>query len=114
MSGRRLRRRLSLAAMNGHEEVVRFLLEKGASADVKDTFYKASALDFVLTRKYYGVAKMLVRKGRESRQRPGLGSRDRQCELVQAFLETGKPSQAALDKHTNRRWIRNRRTSPRC
>ena len=90
---------LYLAAMNGHEEVVRFLLEKGASADVKDTFYKASALDFVLTRKYYGVAKMLVRKGAGNPDNvlasvAGTGN----AELVQAFLETGKPSQAALDK----------------
>ena len=51
---------LYLAAMNGHEEVVRFLLEKGASTDVKDTFYKAPMLGFVLQRKHWGVARLLV------------------------------------------------------
>src|SRR5882762_5705519 len=44
---------LYLAAMNGHEEVVRLLLDKGASADVQDTFYKASMLGFVLDRKHW-------------------------------------------------------------
>jgi len=35
---------LFLAAMNGHEPVVAFLLEKGASADITDTFYKSTML----------------------------------------------------------------------
>src|SRR5579864_7573859 len=54
---------LYLAAMNGHEEVVRFLVDKGARTDVKDTFYKASILDFVLQRKHFDVAKTLITKG---------------------------------------------------
>src|SRR4029077_17789210 len=53
---------LYLAAMNGHEEVVRFLLDKGAHTDVSDTFYKAPMLGFVIQRKHWGVAKMLVAK----------------------------------------------------
>src|SRR4051794_30701370 len=53
---------LYLAAMNGHEEVVRFLLEKGASTDVQDTFYKAPMLAFVLQRKHWEVAKLLATK----------------------------------------------------
>src|ERR1700730_5512106 len=53
---------LYLAAMNDHEEVVRFLLDKGASTDVRDTFYKAPMLGFVLQRKHWGVAKLLVSK----------------------------------------------------
>lgn len=90
---------LYLAAMNGHEEVVRFLLEKGASADVKDTFYKASALDFVLQRKHYGVARMLVRKAAGNPD-DVLASvaRTGNAELMQALLEGAKPSQAALDR----------------
>src|SRR5260221_7200937 len=44
---------LYLAAMNGHEEVVRFLLDKGAGTDVRDTFYKAPMLGFVIQRKHW-------------------------------------------------------------
>src|SRR5450432_4140019 len=51
---------LYLAAMNGHEEVVHFLLDKGASSDVQDTFYKASMLGFVLERKHWEIAKLLI------------------------------------------------------
>src|ERR1700736_342253 len=54
---------LYLAAMNGHQDVVEFLLTKGASADVRDTFYKAPMLAFVIQRKHYGVAKELIAKG---------------------------------------------------
>src|ERR1700680_925160 len=53
---------LYLAAMNGHEEVVQFLLGKGASSDVQDTFYKAPMLAFVLQRKHWEVAKLLMGK----------------------------------------------------
>src|SRR4051794_28091330 len=53
---------LYLAAMNGHEEVVRFLLDKGATTDVRDTFYKAPMLGFVLQRKHWEVAKLLIAK----------------------------------------------------
>jgi hypothetical protein len=90
---------LYLAAMNGREEVVRFLLEKGANPDVHDTFYKASMLDFVLQRKHYGVAKMLIRKSSANPDEvlasmAATGNAD----LIGAWLEAGKPSQAALDK----------------
>src|SRR5712691_1411723 len=54
---------LYLAAMSGHVDVVAFLLDKGASSDVRDTFYKAPMLGFVLQRKHYGIAKMLIAKG---------------------------------------------------
>jgi Ankyrin repeats (3 copies) len=89
---------LYLAAMNGHQEVVDFLLAKGASTDVRDTFYKAPMLVFVLQRKHYAVAKELIAKGGG---RPddvlaavsGSGNVD----LLQVALEK-KPSQSALDK----------------
>jgi hypothetical protein len=90
---------LYLAAMNGREDVVRLLLEKGARADVTDTFYKASALDFVLERKHYGVARMLVRKGAGNPDEVLASvAQTGNAELVQALLESAKPSQAALDK----------------
>src|SRR5436190_8807648 len=88
---------LYLAAMNGHEEVVRFLLDKGASTDVRDTFYKASMLAFVMQRKHWGVAKLLAGKSANPDQTLGDVTGTGRADLVQAVL-TNKPSQAALDK----------------
>jgi len=89
---------LYLAAMNGHEEVVQFLLQKGASTDVKDTFYKASMLAFVIQRKHWGVAKMLAAKASNADETLSGVAQSGRPELVQAVLDNGKPSQAALDK----------------
>jgi hypothetical protein len=89
---------LYLAAMNGHEEMVRFLLDKGATTDVKDTFYKAPMLAFVLQRKHWGVAKLLVSKPSNPDQALGDVAGSGRAELVQAVLENSKPSQTALDK----------------
>ena len=85
-------------SMNGHEAVVRFLLDKGASADVSDTFYKASVLGFVLQRKHWGVAKLLVSKSAKPDQALGDVAETGRAELVQAVLMSGKPSQGSLDK----------------
>jgi hypothetical protein len=89
---------LYIAAMNGHEEVVRFLLDKGATTDVKDTFYKAPMLGFVLQRKHWGVAKLLIAKSTNRDQTLDDVSSTGHAELVQAVLDGAKPSQAALDK----------------
>jgi hypothetical protein len=89
---------LYLAAMNGHEEVVKLLLDKGATTDVKDTFYKAPMLAFVMQRKHWGIAKLLVSKASNPDQALGDVASSGRAELVQAVLENGKPSQASLDK----------------
>ena len=87
---------LYLAAMSGHETVVQFLLDKGAKTDVTDTFYKASLLDFVVERKHYAVAKMIIAKGNGNADAQLKAVSDR-ADLVQLVLEKGKPSQAVLD-----------------
>jgi hypothetical protein len=89
---------LYLAAMSGHEAVVRFLLDKGAKTDVIDNFYKASMLDFVLVRKHYAVAKIIVAKGNDKADEDLKAVADAgQADLVQAVLEKGKTTQPALD-----------------
>ncbi len=90
---------LYLAAMSGHTDVVAFLLDKGATADVSDTFYKAPMLAFVLQRKHYGVAKMLIARGAGNLdENLSAVTRTGNLELVQAVLDKGKPSQSGLDK----------------
>jgi len=89
---------LYLAAMSGHEAVVQFLLDKGAKTDIRDTFYKFPLLDFVLDRKYYAVAKMIIVKGSGNADEQLKEVADAgQADLVQAVLEKGKPGQPALD-----------------
>jgi hypothetical protein len=89
---------LYLAAMNGHDDVVQFLIDKGANTEVKDTFYKASILDFTLQRKHYGIAKMLIAKGGNADdQLPDVVDTEN-ADLVAAVLAKGNVSQEALDK----------------
>ena len=89
---------LYLAAMNGHEEVVRFLLDKGASTAVKDTFYKAPMLAFVIQRKHWGVAKLLAAKTSNADETLDDVTGTGRADLVETVLTSSKPSQAALDK----------------
>jgi hypothetical protein len=89
---------LYLAAMSGHAELVRYLLDKGAKTDVRDSFYKASMLDFTVQRKHYAVAKLLVQKGAGNPDdNLRLAVSVSNADLVQAVLEKGKLGQEALD-----------------
>jgi hypothetical protein len=89
---------LYVAAMNGHDDVVQFLIDKGANVDVKDTFYHASLLGFTLDRKHYAIAKMLIAKGGNADdQLPEVVDAEN-ADLVAAVLAKGKVSQEALDK----------------
>jgi hypothetical protein len=89
---------LFLAAMNGHEDVVRFLLEKGASTNVTDTFYKMPMLVFILERQHLNVVKLLIQKGASAPDQI-LGDllAKGEPDLVQTILEYSKPSQAVID-----------------
>ena len=89
---------LYLAAMNGHDEVVRFLIEKGAKTDLKDSFYNASILGFTLERKHFGVAKMLIANGGNPDEQLSDVVEAENADLVETVLAKGKVSQAALDK----------------
>ena len=90
---------LYLAAMNGHLEVAQFLLDKGAQTEIRDTFYNAPMQAFVIMRKHYPVAKLLITKGTGPIDETlaavvGTGN----VELIQVVLDKGKPSQGALNK----------------
>ena len=90
---------LYLAAMNGHLEAARFLVDKGAQTDIRDTFYKAPMLAFVIMRKHYDVAKLLISKGSGPIDETLAGvAGTGNIELIQAVLDKGKPSQSALNK----------------
>jgi hypothetical protein len=54
---------------------------------------------FVIQRKHYGVAKLLIERGESADSALEAATRSRQVELVQVALARGKASQAALDKN---------------
>jgi len=90
---------LYLAAMNGHADVVQFLVEKGARTDIKDTFYKESLLSFVLDRKHFDVAKTLITRGTGNPDDElGEVAASENTDLLEAVLAKGKVTQPALDK----------------
>ena len=90
---------LYLASMNGHKDVVEFLLSKGASTGVTDTFYKAPMLAFVMQRKHFDIAKLLIAKstGKLDETFSGVASSGN-AELIEAVLARGKVSQDVLNK----------------
>jgi hypothetical protein len=88
-----------LAAMNGHADVVQFLVDKGARTDIKDTFYKEPLLSFVLDRKHFDVAKTLITKGTGNPDDElGEVAAAENTELLDAVLAKGKVTQPVLDK----------------
>jgi len=103
---------LYLAAMNGHEDLVRFLLEKGANPDVTDTFYKAPVLIFAISRGHFATARLLIDKGTGDPDQllPQLAQAGN-VELIQTLIDKRKPSQAALDsayegaRQRNQIWV---------
>lgn len=54
---------LYLAVFNGHTEVAKLLLEKGANPNVTDTFYKSSVLDSALQKQKAEIVKALIASG---------------------------------------------------
>lgn len=90
---------LYLAAMNGHTDVVRALLDKGAKVDVSDTFYKSSAIGFAASRKHTEVVKLLLPHSTDYDRNLDTATSLRNVELVTAVLATGKATQAALNRN---------------
>jgi hypothetical protein len=90
---------LYLAAMNGHIEVVKFLLDQGAKVDVTDTFYKSSAIGFAASRKHVDVVNLLLPRSTDFDRNLNTATSLRNPELVAAVLAAGKPSQGALDRN---------------
>ncbi len=88
---------LFYAAQNGHSGVVRFLIEKGADVNVKDTFYGMTALQRAAGQGQAEVVKLMIERGAS-----GVGNAltaavfSKKTAVLQAVLETGKADKEAL------------------
>lgn len=93
---------LYYAASHGNIDVLSFLIEKGADINVRDTFYKASALSFTVQNGHMAAALILVQKGTkdaESVLPPAAGKGE--VELVKAILARGDIKPATLTRALN-------------
>jgi hypothetical protein len=78
------------ACDRGHIEVVRLLLERGASVTVRDSFYQATPLTWALNKGHAAVAMLLLEKGApNSEQVLSTGITAGHAELVKLSLAKG-------------------------
>lgn len=54
---------LSYACNKGHLEIVRYLLDKGATINTKDKFYDSSPISWAVYGKHFEIAKLLLERG---------------------------------------------------
>ncbi len=88
---------LYYAAWGGHEAVARYLISKGASVNVRDTFYRMSALATAISKKHTGAAQALVEAGAaDSATALVPAASGGHAALVAAILEKAKPPEALL------------------
>ena len=63
---------LSFAADQGHLEVVKLLLARGADVNAQDTFYQMRAVDMAMMNNHAAVVTLLLERGSKgARRRPG-------------------------------------------
>lgn len=98
---------LFFAARNGHTEVVRLLVERGAQVNVTDTFYKSTALGWAAGSGHADVVRLLLEKGATGADQALTSAvAAGHASTVQAILDKGglKPPQlsSALALATNR------------
>lgn len=88
---------LSFASDRGHLAVVELLLDRGANPNLKDTFYKASPLNWAQYGKHYDVVTTLLRGGAEGTDRLLLDAVcDGDAQLLAAVLKSGRASKETL------------------
>jgi hypothetical protein len=88
---------LGFAAGEGHLEVVRLLMDRGADVQVADSFYGSRAIDFALRAGHADVALFLLSKGSKGAAGAlNFAIRSKNIALVDAALATGEVEAAAL------------------
>ena len=89
---------LIVAATQGHDEVVRLLLERGADAEHKEAFYGAGALDMALFNGHPETARILLENGSDGRETAFAAAiRSADLELARAAVESGPFLESMLE-----------------
>jgi hypothetical protein len=84
---------LFMAARGGHIEAVKLLLERGANADVKDSFYSMTALSGAAEKRNAELVKLLLAKGATGADQVftmAVGAK--QADMVKVLMDSGKVS----------------------
>lgn len=90
---------LFFACDRSNVEIVKILLEKGADANVKDTFYGATPLGWALGKGNAEVVRLLIEKGaNEKAEALGFALEGNHVELAKAVIAKGGLDQKILDK----------------
>ena len=85
------------AAERVNTEVVKVLLERGADATVKDTFYGATAMSWALNHDHYEIVRAILEKSPQNVDEVLLtGARENKVALVRIALEKGGATPSAL------------------
>jgi hypothetical protein len=82
---------LAFACDKGHTEVVRLLLERGANANAKDTFYNLTPIGWAAQKGHRDIVRLLLEKGAAADdQTLMMGLFGGQPETLKVLLEKGK------------------------
>jgi ankyrin repeat protein len=90
---------LFYACDRGNVELVKFLLERGADPDARDTFYGATPMTWAADKGHVEVVRLLVEKGaKEKDDALAVGVDKGSMELVKTVLDKGGASAGAMTK----------------
>ena len=90
---------LFYACDRGNVEMVKFLLERGADPNAKDTFYGATPMTWAADKGHVEVVRLLIEKGaKEKDDALAVGVDKGSIELVKTVLDKGGASSGAMTK----------------
>lgn len=88
---------LFFACDRGHLEIARLLIERGASLNVHDNFYNATALSWAMNKKHDAIVELLIDKGVDPSDALMNSVQNRDKKLFRLVLDKGTLNKPLLD-----------------